>query len=151
MRIGIPKETIYEEKRVGLAPAGVDSLVRAGHTVYVQSGAGEGSHFSDEDFRNTGATIVYNCEEVYHRAEMIVKVAPLTQEESELLQDNQILFSSLHLVVGKRDILEVLLKKNVTAIGYELIEEGDRLPILHSMSEIAGQLAIQVAERYLET
>jgi alanine dehydrogenase len=151
MRIGIPKETIHEEKRIALAPAGVDYLVRAGHTVYIQSGAGEGSHFSDEDFRNTGATIVYNCEEVYHRAEIIVKVAPLSEDEAMLLQDNQILFSSLHLVVGQRKILDILLAKNVTAIGYELIEEGERLPILHSMSEIAGQLAIQVAERYLET
>jgi alanine dehydrogenase len=151
MRIGIPKETIHEEKRIALAPAGVDSLVRSGHTVYIQSGAGEGSHFSDEDFRSTGASIVYSNEEVYHRTEMIIKVAPLTEDEVMLLQDNQILFSSLHLVVGKRNILDILLSKNITAIGYELIEEGDRLPILHSMSEIAGQLAIQVAERYLES
>jgi alanine dehydrogenase len=151
MRIGIPKETILEEKRIALAPAGVDSLIRAGHTVYIQSGAGDGSHFTDEDFRSIGATIVYNCEEIYLRAEMILKVAPLTEPEAMLLQDNQILFSSLHLVVGRRKILDILLSKNVTAIGYELIEEGDRLPILHSMSEIAGQLAIQVAERYLES
>lgn len=151
MRIGIPKETIHEEKRIALAPAGVDSLVRAGHTVYIQSGAGAGSNFSDEDFRSTGASIVYSCEEIYHRTEMIVKVAPLAEDEAMMLQDNQILFSSLHLVVGKRNILDLLLAKNITAIGYELIEEGDRLPILHSMSEIAGQLAIQVAERYLET
>jgi alanine dehydrogenase len=151
MRIGIPKETAHEEKRVALAPAGVDSLIRAGHTVYIQSGAGEGSHFSDEDFRSTGALIVYNCEEVYQRTEMVIKVAPLTEEEAMLLQENQILFSSLHLVIGKRNILDILLAKNVTAIGYELIEEGDRLPILHSMSEIAGQMAIQVAERYLES
>ena len=82
---------------------------------------------------------------------MLVKVAPLSEDEAMMLQDNQILFSSLHLVVGKKNILDLLLAKNITAIGYELIEEGERLPILHSMSEIAGQLAIQVAERYLET
>lgn len=152
MRIGIPKETIWEEKRIALAPAGVDALIRAGHTVYIESGAGEGSHFSDEDYLKTGAQIVYSAEEAFRRTEMIVKVAPLTLEEAEMLQENQILFSFLLLGIGKKDIIEHLIRKKITAIGYELIEdEGDRLPVLHSMSEIAGQLAIQVAERQLET
>jgi alanine dehydrogenase len=150
MRIGIPKESILE-KRVALAPAGVDSLVRSGHTVYIQSGAGEGSHFSDEDYNSIGATIVYTEEEIYRRSELLAKVAPLTESQAELLQENQILFSGLHLAVGKKYIIEKLLSKNVTAIGYELIEDNDRLPVLHSMSEIAGPLAIQVAERYLES
>lgn len=151
MRIGIPTETTHEEKRVGLAPAGVDALVRAGHTVYIQSGAGLGSHFSDDDYAKTGASIVYNPEEVFLRSEMIVKVAPLSEEESELLQENQTLFSFLHLAVGKRRIIENLIKKNVTAIGYELIENDYGLPVLQSMSEIAGQLSIQGAEQYLES
>jgi alanine dehydrogenase len=80
-----------------------------------------------------------------------VKVAPLSEQEAEMLQDNQILFSFLHLAVGKRKVLETLLRKKITAIGYELIEQDSRLPVLHSMSEIAGQLAIQNAERQLET
>jgi alanine dehydrogenase len=151
MRIGIPKENIFEEKRVPLAPAGVDSLIRAGHTVYFQSGAGEGSNFSDEDYSAIGASIVYNEEEVYRRSDLLAKVAPLSDNQADLLQENQILFSGLHLAVGKKKIIEKLLSKNVTAIGYELIEENDRLPVLHSMSEIAGPLAIQVAERYLES
>jgi alanine dehydrogenase len=151
MRIGIPKENIYEEKRVALAPAGVDSLIRAGHTVYVESGAGEGSNFSDESYGKTGANIVYSGEEVYRRAELIAKVTPLSDDEAELLQENQILFSFLHLAVGNKNIIETLLRKNVTAIGYELIENDDGLPVLHSMSEIAGQLSIQIAERYLES
>lgn len=151
MRFGIPKETQFEEKRVALTPAGVDALVRAGHTVYIQSGAGEGSHFTDEEFRKTGAQIVYSAEEVFGRAEVIVKVAPLSDNEAEMLQENQILFSFLHLAVGKRKVLETLLRKKITAIGYELIEQDNRLPVLHSMSEIAGQLAIQNAERQLET
>ncbi len=150
MRIGIPKENILE-KRVALAPAGVDSLVRAGHTVYIQSGAGDGSHFSDEDYISIGATVVYTEEEVYKRSELLAKVAPLTEQQADLLQENHILFSGLHLAVGKKNIIEKLLSKNVTAIGYELIEDNDRLPVLHSMSEIAGPLAIQVAERYLES
>lgn len=151
MRFGIPKETLNEEKRVALAPAGVDALVRAGHTVYIQSGAGEGSHFSDEEYRKTGAQIVYSAEEAFARAEVVVKVAPLSESEAEMLQDNQTLFSFLHLAIGKKNIIEILLKKKITAIGYELIEDEERLPVLHSMSEIAGQLAIQVAERYLES
>jgi alanine dehydrogenase len=151
MRIGIPTETRWEERRVALAPAGVDSLVRAGHTVYIQSGAGEGSHFNDHDYEEVGGTIKYNAEEVYGRSEMVVKVAPLTEDEVDLLQEGQTLLSFLHLAVGRKNILEKFLSKKITAIGYELIEENSRLPVLNSMSEIAGQLAIQVAEKYLES
>jgi alanine dehydrogenase len=151
MRIGIPKENLKEEKRVGLAPAGVDSLIRSGHSVYVERGAGEGSQFTDEDYTRVGATIVFSAEEVFKRSELIAKVQPLNETEAELLQDEQILFTFLHLAVSKKTILENLLKKNVTAISYELIEDAHGLPVLHAMSEIAGPLAIQVAERYLET
>jgi alanine dehydrogenase len=151
MRIGIPKETLLEEKRVVLAPAGVDSLVRAGHTVYLQSGAGESSHFTDEEYGEIGAQIVYNAEEAFKRSEIVVKVAPLSDDEAEMLQEHQILFSFLHLAVGRKRVIDNLLKKNVTAIGLELIENDSRLPILHAMSEIAGQLSLQVAERYLES
>ena len=151
MRIGIPKENLNEEKRVALAPAGVDALVRAGHTVYFESGAGEGSQFGDEDYSSIGATLVYSKEEAIKRSELVTKVAPLNEEEIELLQENQILFSFLHLAIGRKNIIDKLLQKQVTAIGYELIEQESRLPVLHSMSEIAGQLAIQVAEQYLES
>ena len=95
MRIGIPKENIFEEKRVAIAPAGVDALVRAGHTVYIQSGAGEGCNFTDEDYTRTGATIVYSAEEVYMRSELVAKVTPLGDTETELLQEKQILFELL--------------------------------------------------------
>ncbi|UCH66008.1 MAG: alanine dehydrogenase [Ignavibacterium sp.] len=151
MRIGIPKETLHEEKRVALSPAGVDSLVRAGHTVYIETGAGLNSQFTDEEYSSTGANIVYTAEEAFKRAELITKVATLTNEEAEMLQDNQIIFSFLHLAVGKKKVVENLLKKKVTAVALELIERDSRLPILHIMSEIAGQLAIQEAERYLES
>jgi alanine dehydrogenase len=151
MRYGIPKETLFEEKRVSLTPAGVDALVRRGHTVYVETNAGDGCHFSDDEFRNAGAQIVYSAEEAFKRAEVIIKVAPLSENESEMLQENQIVFSFLHLAIGKKKILDTLLQKKITAIGYELIEQDNRLPVLHSMSEIAGQLSIQIAERQLET
>ncbi len=93
MRIGIPKETLREEKRVGLAPAGVDSLVKAGHTVFVETEAGLGSHFTDQEFIDAGATIVYSAEEVFQRSEIITKVTPLTDEVVKLVQENQIIFS----------------------------------------------------------
>jgi alanine dehydrogenase len=149
MRIGIPKETFTEEKRVALAPAGVDALVKAGHLVFIQTNAGYDSHFTDDQYMNVGASIVYTAEEVYQRAEMIVKIAPLSEAECELLQEDQIVFSFLHLAVGKKNILDKLLRKRITAIAYELIEKDDHLPIQQAMSEIAGQLSVQIGERYL--
>jgi alanine dehydrogenase len=148
MRIGIPKETQLEEKRVAIAPAGVDALVKAGHTVFIQTEAGIESHFTDEEYREVGANIVYNVEEVYQRAELIAKIAPLTESEAMMLQEDQIIFSFLHLAVGKKKIIEQLCKKKITAISYELIEKGSELPVLESMSQIAGQLAIQIGDRY---
>ena len=90
MRIGIPKETFRGEKRIALAPGGVHTLVQSGHSVFIESGAGFESHFTDEGFQKLGANIVYNAEEVYQRAEMIVKIAPLTESEVDLLQEEQI-------------------------------------------------------------
>lgn len=151
MRIGIPKETKFEEKRVALAPAGVDTLIRSGHTVYIQTGAGAGSNFSDEDYKIVGANIVYSSEEVFQRSELIVKVARLSAEECELLQENQTIFSFLHLSVSENKVLNALLDKKVTAISYELIENDGDLPVLHSMSEIAGKLSIQQGIKLLES
>ena len=149
MRIGIPKEIQREEKRVALAPAGVDALVKSGHTVFIQTEAGLGSHFSDEEYQKVGANIVYSADEAFQRAELIAKLAPLTDAEAELLQENQILFSFLHLAVGRKNIIDKLIDKKITAISYELIEKNDQLPVLHSISEIAGQLAVQIGEKYL--
>ncbi len=151
MRIGIPKETKFEEKRIALAPAGVDSLVRAGHTVYVQKGAGLGSNFTDEDYKHMGAQVVYSAEEVFQRSECIAKVARLTPDECFMLQENQIIFSFLHLSVSEKKVLNLLLEKKITAISYELIENDGDLPILHCMSEIAGQMAVIQGARYLES
>lgn len=151
MRIGIPKEVIFEEKRVGLAPAGVDALVKSGHSVFVETNAGEGSHFSDQDYIDAGATIVYSPEEVFQRSEMVIKVTPLTDEIADLIQENQIIFSFLHLSVGKKYIMDKLLEKNATAISYELIEKNEQLPVLQSISEIAGQLVVGIGNRYLKS
>ncbi|MCF8305004.1 MAG: alanine dehydrogenase [Ignavibacteriales bacterium] len=149
MRIGIPKETHHEEKRVALAPAGVDTLVKSGHSVYIENDAGIDSHFSDEEYRKVGAKVVYSAEEVYQRSELIAKIAPLTLDEAKLLQEEQIVFSFLHLALSKKHILEALLTKKISAVSYELIEHDKELPVLRSMSEIAGQLAVQIGERFM--
>jgi len=151
MRIGIPRETLFEERRVALAPAGVDSLVRVGHNVYIQSGAGSESHFNDEEYRNVGAEIVYSLEEVIQRSEILAKITPLTDEEAKLLENNQILFSFLHLALGKKNTIKTLIDKNITAISYELIENNGNMPVLQSMSEIAGQIAMHIGEKYLKS
>ncbi|MEI7812052.1 MAG: alanine dehydrogenase [Ignavibacteria bacterium] len=151
MRIGIPKETTQEEKRVALAPAGIDTLVKSGHTVFIESCAGVGSNFTDDEFRKAGAHIVCNAEEVFNRAEMIIKITRLTEAEAAIMQKEQIIFSFLHLCTSRKKIIEQLIRKKNTAIAFELIERDDDLPVLRSMSEIAGQLSIQVAERYLES
>jgi alanine dehydrogenase len=149
MRIGILREPHPDEKRVSIVPAGVDQLTKAGHTVFIETGAGVESHFTDEDYRKVGGSVVYNAEEVYQRSELIVRITPFSESEIENLQEEQTLFSAMHLVVGKKATVEKLLKKKITAIAIELIEKDGELPILQSMSEIAGQIAIQVGERYL--
>ncbi len=149
MRIGIPKETFPDEKRVALAPAGVDQLVQNGHVVYVESKAGKESNFCDDDYRKVGAEIVYSHEEVFQRADVIIKVAPVNSEESEFLENEQIIFSFLHLAYNREEVARNLISRNVTAIGYEFIGANGYFPVLQMMSEISGQLAIQEGARYL--
>ncbi len=149
MRIGIPKETFPDEKRIALAPAGVHQLVQNGHIVYVESKAGKDANFCDDDYRRVGAEIVYSHEEVFQRSEVIVKVAPVNFEESEFLDNEQIIFSFLHLAYNREEIAKNLISKNVTAVGYEFIGTNDDFPVLQTMSEIAGQLAIQEGARFL--
>ncbi|MBN2570735.1 MAG: alanine dehydrogenase [Ignavibacteriales bacterium] len=149
MRIGIPKEVLLEEKRVALAPAGVDALINSGHSVYIESEAGIESHFSDEDYRKVGGTIVYSSEEVFHRAELIAKIAPLTNEEAKLLNESQIVFSFLNLAISNREMVSTIIKNKVTTIAYELIEKDGYKPIVHVVGEISGQVAIRVGGRFL--
>ncbi|MEN8191497.1 MAG: alanine dehydrogenase [Bacteroidota bacterium] len=151
MRIGIPKETHHEEKRVSIAPAGVDTLSKSGQTVYIETGAGDGSHFSDEEYVKSGATIVYSKEEVYQRSELIAQVSPLAEEEIELLEEHQIVIAFHNFAVGKKNIIEKIIDKKITAISYELIEKNEELPVLQSMSEIAGQLSVQIGEKYMSS
>jgi len=151
MDIGVPRERRQYDSRVGLTPAGVELLTAEGHTCYVELGAGLGAGFSDNDYEKAGARIVYSGEEVYGRAELVVKVTRPTVEEFEWLQDSQILMSFLSLVAARRDKVELLLKKRVTAIAYETVESEDGfLPILAPMSQVAGRMCPHIAATLLQ-
>jgi alanine dehydrogenase len=151
MNIGIPKERQDLEMRVGLTPYGVGLLTRANHVCYVERGAGEGAGFTDYNYERAGGRIVYSTEEVYRRADMLLKAVRPTQEELEWLQEGQILGGFLHLAAAPRETVKALLDKQITAIAYETVQEGDgRLPILKTMSEVAGRMALQLAATYLQ-
>ncbi|MBO9361416.1 MAG: alanine dehydrogenase [Thermoflexus sp.] len=151
MHIGIPKERRPEEYRVSLTPAGVEMLTQAGHTVWVESGGGLGAGFTDEDYRRAGARIVYSGPEVYGRADLVVKVARPTQEEFEWLREGQALMGFLHLAAARRDKIDLLLQRRITAIAYETVQADDgSLPILAPISAIAGRMAAHVAATLLQ-
>ena len=151
MRIGCPKEIKAQEGRVGLTPAGVDALVRAGHSVYMEQNAGKNSGFSDAEYRSAGAEILPTAKEVYDIAEMIVKVKEPLPPEYDLLHEGQVLFTYLHLAPDPEQT-QALLRKKVTGIAYETVQLADRsLPLLAPMSEVAGRLSIQTGARLLES
>ncbi|MCD4664220.1 MAG: alanine dehydrogenase [Bacteroidales bacterium] len=151
MNIGIPKEILSEEKRISLTAQGVYSLVKEDHNVYIETGAGLDSRFSDEDFQKMGGEIVFSPEEVYRRSDLIVKVMPPTEEETEFLQAEQMIFSFLQLGLQTKGAIENLLSRNVTAIGTDLIEVAPKYrPLLVAMTEIAGNMMPQIAGRFLQ-
>ena len=152
MTVGILKEDPLRERRVALTPGGVQTLVNGGSQVYVEKDAGEASHFSNEEYQQVGAKIVYTSDEVFGRSDILLKISSPTDTECERLIESQTLFSFLHLAVAKSKTAELLLQKRICAIGYELIEDrnGD-LPILQVMSEIAGQMSTHIAARFLES
>jgi alanine dehydrogenase len=148
--IGVPKEIKTREYRVGMVPAGVRALVASGHQVLVQRGAGEGSGLPDADYARVGATIVPTADELWKRAEMIVKVKEPIAEEYERIQTGQILYTYFHLAAVP-ELAKVLVKKRVAAVAYETIQLDDgSLPLLRPMSEVAGKMSIQVGAASLE-
>lgn len=150
MIIGVPKEIKDHEYRVGLTPDGVRTLCSAGHTVWVEQSAGDGSGFSDEEYRKAGAHIASSKAQVFQEADLIVKVKEPLLSECSLFRRGQTLFTYLHLAASA-ELTQALLNAGVTAIAYETTESADGgLPILWPMSEIAGRMAVQVGVRYLE-
>jgi alanine dehydrogenase len=150
MIVGLPKEVKDNEYRVGLVPAGVKALTSNGHTVMVETKAGDGSGITDQEYANAGAVIVGSAQEVWSRAEMIVKVKEPIASEYGFLRDGLILFTYLHLAPA-RELTRALLDDGVTGVAYETItNDQGHLPLLTPMSEVAGRMSIQVGATYLE-
>ena len=146
MNICIPKERRDSEYRVGLTPAAVRLLHDAGHTCYVEHEAGLGSGFSDYDYQQAGGQIVYSGEEIYGRADFLVKVARPTQIEFDWMRDGQIIAGFLHLAAGQSQKIEMLLEKKITAIGMEIIQDEDgTLPVMTPVSQVGGRMVPQIA------
>ncbi len=147
--IGIPKEIAFQENRIGLIPDAVGVLVANGHEVMVESGAGAGSRYSDHDYAEAGARIVFEKEEVY-KCPILVKTAPPVEADLPYLQMHQIIISPLHLSALKKELVEKLMAKKITALAIENIkDENQNYPILRSMGEIAGSAVMLIAGQYL--
>ncbi len=149
--IGVPKETSLQENRVALVPSSVETLVNHGHRIVIESGAGDKSKFSDHAYSESGAEIAHSAEQVY-RADVIIKVAPPTLEEIDMMRPDQVLISPLHLPIITADYLYRLRKKRVTSLAMEYIkDDSGSFPIVRIMSEIAGVSAMLTAAELLST
>jgi alanine dehydrogenase len=150
MIVGVPKEIKRDEYRVAILPVGVEELVRAGHQVLVEHGAGLGSGLTDEAYRTQGAEMVPQAAEVYARAEMILKVKEPLPAEWPLLRAGQVVFTYFHFAAD-RALTEAVLASGATAAAYETLRDDQgRLPLLTPMSEVAGRMSIQEGAKYLE-
>jgi alanine dehydrogenase len=147
--IGIPKEDSFNENRIALTPDAVSVIVANGHEVCIETNAGKGANYTDNDYSEAGARICYDKKQVFE-ADIIVKSAPVSLEECELLKLNQYIISPIHLAEMKREILEKMMQKKVTALSFEnLKDDSGHNPIVRSMSEIAGSAVMLIAGQYL--
>ncbi|MEI7972980.1 MAG: alanine dehydrogenase [Bdellovibrio sp.] len=150
MIIGVPKEIKISENRVGMTEAGVKTLAREGHKIFVEKDAGLGSGISNQQYEHAGAQILDTKKEVYAKADMIIKVKEPLPDEYELLKENQILYTYLHLAAEPR-LTKVLCERKVKAVAYETIQLANgSLPLLTPMSEVAGRMATQIGAYYLQ-
>ena len=150
MKVGLPKEIKDNEYRVGLTPAGVLALTHAGHEVYVQKTAGEGSGFTDDEYVKAGGKLLDTADDVWQTGDMIVKVKEPIAPEYPRMRENQLLFTYLHLA-PEFELTKQMMERKVTGVAYETITDRDgRLPLLTPMSEVAGRMSVQVGATYLE-
>jgi alanine dehydrogenase len=149
MFIGVPKEIKNNENRVALTPAGVVTLVKAGHTVLVENEAGIGSGFNNDDYRKAGAEIIEHAQHVWSKSDMIMKVKEPLVSEYPYFRQGLILFTYLHLA-AEPELAQALKEKGVTAIAYETVSVNRSLPLLTPMSEVAGRMAAQIGAQFLQ-
>lgn len=150
MIIGVPKEIKNNENRVGLTPAGVSALVKAGHQLFVQSTAGNGSGFSDKEYTDAGATMLPTITDIYSKSEMIIKVKEPIEQEYPLIKEGQLLFTYFHFA-SYEPLTHAMIKSKAVCLAYETVEKPDRsLPLLVPMSEVAGRMSVQEGAKYLE-
>ncbi|MCA9757344.1 MAG: alanine dehydrogenase [Candidatus Eisenbacteria bacterium] len=151
MFIGVPREIHRHEHRVGLSPFAAAWLAKRGHSVLVESKAGNSSWFSDQDYQKAGAQIVYDTDEVYQRADLVCRVNGVTPEEIQLLRKGSVICAFHHLAVSSKDYVQKLMELETTIIGYEIVRDSlGEFPILDPMSEIGGQFAVQLAASLLQ-
>jgi alanine dehydrogenase len=149
LAIGIPKEISFNENRIALTPEGAGVLIANGHEVIMESNAGKGSNYSDKDYSETGVRIVYDKKEIFN-CHIIVKSAPVSEEDCELLKPDTTIISPIHMAIMKKAILEKMMEKKVTAVSFEnLKDDSGHNPIVRSMSEIAGSAIMLIAGQYL--
>ena len=147
--IGIPKENSFNENRIALTPEAVGVMIANGHRVVVETKAGDGASYTDKDYSDAGAKIAYDKKEVFE-CNILVKSAPVSETECELLKPNQYIISPIHLAVMKREILQKMMDKKITALSFEnLKDDSGHNPIVRSMSEIAGSAVMLIAGQYL--
>ena len=150
MKIGLPKEIKDNEYRVGLTPAGVHALTGAGHQVFVQKSAGEGSGFSDDQYVSAGGNLVETADDAWGEGDMVVKVKEPIAPEYPRMRENQVLFTYLHLA-PEFELTKQMMERKVTGVAYETItDHHGKLPLLTPMSEVAGRMSVQVGATYLE-
>jgi alanine dehydrogenase len=150
MLIGVPREIKTNENRVALVPAGAEALVERGHTVLVERSAGVGSGFADEQYAAAGAEVVDDVDEVWRRAEMILKVKEPIAEEYPRIREDQLLFTYFHFAADER-LTRALIDSGAVAVAYETVQlPSGELPLLTPMSEVAGRMAVQAGAKYLE-
>ncbi len=150
MIVGIPTEVKTDETRVALIPVGAEELTRAGHRVLVQTGAGQGSGISDEEYAASGAEIVESSAEVWQRSDLIIKVKEPQSDEWPLMQDGQTVFTYFHFAADE-PLTQSVIRSGITAVAYETIRDPrGQLPLLTPMSEVAGRMSIQEGAKYLE-
>jgi len=149
--IGVPKETSFQERRVALVPEAVGLLVANGHEVKVETKAGEKSNFSDNDYSEAGAQIIYNTKEIFE-CDIVFKVAPITEEEADMLTGNQTLISALQINIQPKEILQKLMEKKITAVAWDYMKDSEGgFPVVRTMGEIAGTTSVLIAAELLSS